>query len=61
MLMDRIILSLTSAATDMSSEQMKSAKKDLDTKLRILFDKANLYCDFMLILMSNSTQNEKKP
>ena len=59
--MDRIILSLTSAATDMSSEQMKSAKKDLDTKLRILFDKANLYCDFMLILMSNSTQNEKKP
>ena len=55
MLMDRIILSLTSAATDMSSEQMKSAKKDFDSKLRILFDKANLYCDFMLILMVNST------
>ena len=59
--MDRIILSLTSAVTDMSSEQMKSAKKDLDSKLRILFDKANLYCDFMLILMLNSTQNDKKP
>ena len=59
--MDRIILSLISAATDMSSEQMKSAKKDLDIKLRILFDKANLYCDFMLILMLNSTQNDKKP
>ena len=45
----------------MSSEQMKSAKKDFDSKLRILFDKANLYCDFMLILMLNSTQNDKKP